>query len=316
MTRTPDAPTPLCSIIIPTYNHGRHIRRSVSSALAQTFKDKEVVIIDDGSTDDTREKVREFEGQVIYHRTENGGLGSARNRGISISRGRYLQFLDADDSIAHDKLQKQLAFLLAHPDVDIVYSDCFVVSLAGAKVGNASRPLLRAEEATHELLKANLMPVHASIVKRSAVIDVGLFDECRTALEDWDLWLRLAIKGFRFHYISGDLASYHREGSRMTTDAALMYRKTKHLLNKHRGSPDFDRLGNDYARWFVAHQSILLATCAYNNRWWRRSRQHFWQAGVSAPKLMTLRYFACIPKALAHQLIDRLSGSEVHAPDE
>jgi glycosyltransferase involved in cell wall biosynthesis len=307
---------PLCSVIIPTYNHADYIERSISSALAQTLKEKEVIVVDDGSTDDTSERLRQYAGRVTCLQKENGGLGAARNTGIRMSRGTYLQFLDADDSIAPGKLQTHVSFLEAHPEVDVVYSDCRVVDSAGVEGPNASVPVDPGQDVVRELLRHNLMPVHASVVRRSAVVAVGMFDECRTAQEDWDLWLRLAIRGSRFRYVSGNVAFYDQAGSLMTTNAELMYRRTKHLLEKHEASPDLRQLGEDYLRSFVAHQSILLAIRAYNNRWWRRSRQHFWRATVSQPRVMGLRYLACLPKALIHELLDRLRGTRSFAPDE
>src|SRR5687768_13812201 len=101
----------LCSIIIPTYNHGSFIDRSVSSALAQTYSNTEVIVVDDGSTDDTGDRLKEYGDKIIYLRKENEGLGAARNTGIRLSRGRYLQFLDADDTIEKDKLKTQVEIL-------------------------------------------------------------------------------------------------------------------------------------------------------------------------------------------------------------
>ena len=113
--------TPLCSIIIPTYNHAKFIERSIGCALGQTLQDVEVIVVDDGSTDDTPRIVKQFENRITYHRKENGGLGAARNTGIEISRGKYLQFLDADDSIALNKLEQQAAIFEARDDIDIVF---------------------------------------------------------------------------------------------------------------------------------------------------------------------------------------------------
>src|SRR5215831_4367528 len=115
---------PLCSIIIPTYNHGKFIERSVQSALNQTYPDVEVIVVDDGSTDATSERVKKYLDQITYHRKENAGLGAARNTGIKISSGKYLQFLDADDTIEAEKLERQIEFLEENADFAVVYSDC------------------------------------------------------------------------------------------------------------------------------------------------------------------------------------------------
>src|SRR5262245_61925994 len=97
---------PLCSVIISTYNHASYIEASIASALAQCLSEIEVIVVDDGSTDDTAARVERYQDRVTYRRRENGGLGSARNTGILASCGRYLQFLDADDVIALTKIEE------------------------------------------------------------------------------------------------------------------------------------------------------------------------------------------------------------------
>src|SRR5574341_571207 len=114
---------PLISAIIPTYNHGNYIGRSISSVLSQTLTDYEVIVVDDGSTDDTLERLRVFGDNVRYHRQEYRGLGSARNAGLALAKGKYVQLLDADDSIAPEKFEMQVPVLTADESISVVYSD-------------------------------------------------------------------------------------------------------------------------------------------------------------------------------------------------
>jgi len=183
-----------CSIIIPTYNHAKYIERSISSALAQTVKDIEVIVIDDGSTDDTPERVKKFGDSIIYHRKINGGLGAARNTGLKMSSGKYIQFLDADDIIDPLKLEQQLKVFKQDETLAVVYSDCSCTEASGVNTDNISYQLKDNEDIIPVLLKRCLFGVHACLVKRSVIIDAGMFDECRFAQEDWDLWLRIALK--------------------------------------------------------------------------------------------------------------------------
>lgn len=296
-------PTPLCSVIIPVYNHADHLRRAVTSALEQTCRSTEVVVVDDGSTDDTPQVVRGLPPEVICLRQDNGGLGRARNAGIVASRGSYLQFLDADDWIQPWKLAGQSGFLEANPQFDVVYSDCGVIGPTGSREGNASRAL-HTDDVVGELVRTNLMPVHAALVRRAAVLEAGLFDEAREAQEDWDLWLRLALRGSRFAYLPGDSAVYYQPASQMVTNPLLMYRRAAHLLQKHGSNPALRALGNRYVRSLRAHQNLLLATRAYNNGWWADARRHLWRAAMADPRVMSLGHLACVPKALAHQMLD------------
>ncbi len=116
-----NATGPLVSILIPTYNYGAYLADAIDSVLAQTVSDYEIVVVDDGSTDDTAEIAARYP-QVRYLRQENAGVGAARERGRLAARGRYLAFIDADDLWHPRKLEKQLAYLEAHPDCRIVFT--------------------------------------------------------------------------------------------------------------------------------------------------------------------------------------------------
>ncbi|MBC7900778.1 MAG: glycosyltransferase family 2 protein [Saprospiraceae bacterium] len=308
--------TPVCSIIIPTYNHAKYIERSVECALRQTLENVEVIVVDDGSTDETPEIVTQFADKIIYHRKENGGLGAARNTGIGISRGKYIQFLDADDTIDDTKLEKQVRVFEKDDSVSVVYSDCSCSDADGADLENASYPLGDGEDPIPVLLHRTLSGVHASLVKRSAVIEAGMFDESRVAQEDWDLWLRIALKGQKYKYLPGNLAHYDQQGSAMVTNPVLMYRRTLHLLSRFLDNPDLRGLGQNSVNDFIAYQNFALATRSYNNGWWRRSRGHFLKALRANPKLVEREYWLCVPKTILHQIADAVTGKHAVEPDD
>jgi glycosyltransferase involved in cell wall biosynthesis len=111
------------SIIIPTYNRAHYLRQAIDSALAQTFQDREVIVVDDGSTDDTREVVASYEGQVRYEYTYNGGCAHARNVGMAVAKGEYLTFLDSDDLVYPYMLEIETRVLDLHPEVGMVYAE-------------------------------------------------------------------------------------------------------------------------------------------------------------------------------------------------
>ena len=112
----------LVSVIIPTYNNFSFIRRAINSVFNQTWKDFEIIVVDDGSTDRTRNIIQEFENNIVYLKQENKGPASARNRGLKIAKGKYVVFLDADDEFLPDKLSYQGNFLEENPSIDLVYS--------------------------------------------------------------------------------------------------------------------------------------------------------------------------------------------------
>jgi glycosyltransferase involved in cell wall biosynthesis len=127
---------PLVTVIVPSFNYARFISQSLDSVLAQTWRNWECVVVDDGSTDDTRAVVMSYaerDARVRYIHQEHRGLSAARNTWIKHSRGEFLQFLDADDLIEERKLEKQIEFLRKHHDVDIVYGDAMsFTSVEGA----------------------------------------------------------------------------------------------------------------------------------------------------------------------------------------
>jgi glycosyltransferase involved in cell wall biosynthesis len=305
----------LCSIIIPTYNHAKYIERSISCALAQTYKEIEVIVIDDGSTDDTPEIVKKFGDSIIYHRKTNGGLGAARNTGLKMSSGKYIQFLDSDDIIDKKKVEKQVKILEKDERIAVVYSDCSCTEPGGTEIGNTSYSLAENENPLPVLLKRTLFSVHAGIVRRSVIEDVGLFDESRVAQEDWDLWLRIALKGHAYKYMPGNLAHYDQSGSGMVHNPTLMFRRTKHLLNKFLNDPAFCKLNKVLVNDFIKEQNLSLATRAYNNGWWQLSRRHFIKAIRARPGKTQFKYWLCVPKTFLREIGYKIKGRKTNLPE-
>lgn len=209
--RAPAAP--LVSVVVPTYNYARFIGETFDSLRAQTCADWECIVVDDGSTDDTAEVVarwRERDPRISYLRQPNQRQAVAKNTGLKQARGRYVQFLDADDLLEARKLERQVEFLEAHPEADLVYG--------GARYFHTGRPEERLYGMHGEagpwmpelsgagrglvtaLVRMNIMAIHAALVRREAVDDVGPFDPRLPPVEDWDYWLRCALKGKRFEF--------------------------------------------------------------------------------------------------------------------
>lgn len=208
---------PLVSVIIPTYNYGRFIGEAVASLQLQTYANWEAIVVDDGSTDNTKQVVAELardEPRVIYVAQENARQGAARNNGIAHARGDYFQFLDADDLIEPNKLERQLAFLEQHAEVDIVYSSVRYFSAAAGGELLLSRQYSSWEdegawmpelsghgtELLVALLRNNIMVVNAPLMRRRLIEKVGAFDKDLTPVEDWEYLIRCAISGAVFSF--------------------------------------------------------------------------------------------------------------------
>src|SRR5688500_6448932 len=204
---------PLVSVVVPAFNYGRFIADTLESVRAQSYAAWECVVVDDGSTDDTTDVVARFvsaDARFRYVRQENRGLSGARNTGLRVARGRYVQLLDADDLLEPDKLRRQVAFLEAEPDVDLVYGDVWYFDSDRPHERRRSlRPPDRAwmpcvsgrgAALVRALTAGNIMVVNAPLVRRALLARVGPFDEELPVLEDWDVWLRCALAGARFEY--------------------------------------------------------------------------------------------------------------------
>jgi glycosyltransferase involved in cell wall biosynthesis len=212
---------PLVSIVIPAFNSSEFIVESIESALHQTYSPIEVIIVDDGSTDDTREKLSSLieEGKVRYQFQPNRGLAAARNVGIKIAGGKYLQFLDADDLISPTKIEKQVQRLESSPAPAVCCCDYRFFDgsndsvFYGGDVFKGQFPLNNAEY----LFEFETV-VHRWLFPASIFEAVGNFDEDMPATEDWLFVWKLAASDTRFSYLDEPLALYRKHDNNMTGD--------------------------------------------------------------------------------------------------
>jgi glycosyltransferase involved in cell wall biosynthesis len=186
-------PAPLVSVVVPVFNGAATIDETLASVLAQTFTDFELLVIDDGSTDATAQRVSALtDPRVQLHSFPNAGLAASRNRGIRLARGEFIAFIDADDLWTPDKLARQLEALRVEPSAALVYSLTDCIDEQGADLGPGSH-VVAAGRVYERLLVWNALDSGSSaLVRASALGHVGGFDESLPAAEDWDLWLRLA----------------------------------------------------------------------------------------------------------------------------
>jgi glycosyltransferase involved in cell wall biosynthesis len=199
------------SIIIPCFNGARYIPRLVSSLRPALDSSTEVIFVDDGSTDASLEQFQRYIPGAVCVQQPNRGLGATRNRAATLARGEFLQLLDVDDTIEAGKFETQLGFARAR-SLDVVYSDWRMVIVEDEK--ETPEDWVQAEtrtEIAEALLGGWWYPPNAALVRRDAFVAVG---GCDTTLgntcEDFDLWLKLGMAGFRFGYVPGRFANYYR----------------------------------------------------------------------------------------------------------
>jgi teichuronic acid biosynthesis glycosyltransferase TuaG len=202
---------PLVSIIIPTYNATSYIEEAVGSALNQTYKNIEVVIVDDGSTDGTRSVLDPYikEKKIIYVRQDNKGLAGARNTGMRAAHGEFIALLDSDDMFLPNKIERQVGYLIDHPECGVSYCNiAHFYEEEPEKLLKLSYEYYSGDEVFPQLLQENFINPLTVVLRRSAIDQVGLFDESYKRSEDWEYWVRLAYRGVRFCYVPEVLAKY------------------------------------------------------------------------------------------------------------
>ena len=187
------------SIVITCYNYGRFLAQAIESALSQSYPWVEVIVVDDGSTDNTQEIIREYKTRIRYIYQENVGVSRTRNRGLSESNGTYVNFLDADDWLLSDKIEIQMRRFEQDPNLDVVACGRYDVDEEGNII--ATHAPAWGSDALDHLLNNVCFTPNSALVKRSALERVGGFCEEKISeswTEDTDLWIRLAGTGSRF----------------------------------------------------------------------------------------------------------------------
>ncbi len=230
------AEKPTVSVVITCYNYAQYLPTCIESVLSQTFNDFEVIVVDDGSTDNTCDVLKPYlnDPRIRYVRQENSGQAKAKNNGIHHSRGRFVAFLDADDFWAPTKLERQINFF-QDERVGVVYSRYRFVNedgniLNSYKLGKYLQP--REGMVTRYLVFDNFVPFSSSVVRKEVFERVGVFDETLRMGIDWDLWLRASVH-FQFKYVDEYLLFY-RVGhqGQMSRNVEMRHTASDHILDR------------------------------------------------------------------------------------
>jgi len=263
---------PLISVIIPCFNYGAYLQKCLQSVFisAQNIP-KEIIVVDDGSTDNTREIARQFQEHITYIFQENTGLSAARNTGMQHATGKYLLFLDADDLLAPNTIPVQTSILETQPDVDIAICQTREVLSMGpdgplAPIGFWW--LVRDSIPLH-LCHFNIAPPHAYIIRRHRALENGFFDTTLRACEDYDFWFRCAVRGMQFSSHAQTYVVYRKHAKSMSANKKnqikhdiIMHHRTFKVMQK------WEFAQNSYQIW-IAHAlgcAITALRCAQENQ--------------------------------------------------
>jgi glycosyltransferase involved in cell wall biosynthesis len=234
---------PQISVIIPTCNRAGFVAGAIKSALAQSLRDLEIIVVDDGSTDNTAAVIESLHqpGLVYLRHDRRLGGAAARNTGILHSRGEYVAFLDDDDEWYPEKLARQMDVMLSSPrEVGGVYTGYFIVDRNDDQIRGQVVPTERGD-LYEALLAGNCIGGTSSMLLRRACFEeIGLFDERLPSFQDYDLWLRVARK-FHFDYVREPMLKYFIHNEKIWTNSEALLQGLELMLRKHGHSAAFRR---------------------------------------------------------------------------
>ena len=224
---------PTVTVIIPAYNAAKYIGEALQSVLDQTFTSHETIVINDGSpdTDEFERELKPYACRIRYIRQDNRGAAAARNVGIRAAKGELVAFIDADDRWSPSFLEKQIEFLNS-TKADLVYSDALLFGDSPL----AGRTFMEVQPSRGEVTPESLLSVGVTVLtsavlaRKQPILDVGLFDETIKRGHDFELWLRLAKRGFRFAYQQQVLAEHRIVESGLSGDTISQLQRTLSVI--------------------------------------------------------------------------------------
>ena len=218
---------PRVSVIIPTFNCASYVGKAVNSVLAQTYRDYEVIVIDDGSSDNTADVLGGYGDKIRYVYQTNRGVSAARNHGLGLATGEFIAYLDADDMWYEQKLDRQTAFLDAHADCGFVHSEVSVIDEHDQIIhmqfnADTRRPVPQGD-CRYDLLQRSHIQTLTVLERRSCIDKIGGFDERLPVAQDYMHWIRIVLEGWVVGYIAEPLGKYRwRNGSLMGNPKRLL----------------------------------------------------------------------------------------------
>jgi glycosyltransferase involved in cell wall biosynthesis len=233
------------SVVMPVYNRAAYVGAAIESVLAQTYRPIQLIVVDDGSMDESAEIIRTFGDAIHPIFQENQGVSAARNVGLSAATGAYIAFLDSDDMWEPSFAETMVAAANSRPDAAVFYSRGRAMDATGAMLPQSVSAHRVAPEAMYAtLLRKNFLIPSAMLLRREALDDVAWFDSAFTVGEDWDLWLRLLQRGVRFVAVTQSLMRYRVHEGSLTGNVAVGRQSMSAVAAKLFGSDD-----GYYAQW-------------------------------------------------------------------
>lgn len=297
--------TPLVSVVIPAYNSSRTIGPTIQSILNQTFSDLEVVVVDDGSKDNTVEIAKKFGERIHCFVQENKGAAAARNRGLSEAKGEYVAFLDSDDLWLPNKLEVQLDVLKKNPNIDAVQCGVYLVNDALQVVGaNSCDP--SQDSLLDFLLFRNLAGIASTLlIRKEKMLALKGFGEDLVILEDWDFACRLARKGY-LKSLPDFLVLYRQHPNNRSRNVDIHVQPGFISLRRLFSDPDLELSirRNELKIW--GRFFSMLAAGYFRNKEWQKGCYWTLRALKISPGM--IKYFLGVPLKRFRQKVRSSQG--------
>ncbi|MCR8915829.1 glycosyltransferase [Marinobacter panjinensis] len=255
---------PLVTVITPTYNRADFLPEAIDGVLAQTFGDFELIVVDDGSTDNSSEILADYEAKdsrVRIFRQENQGQSVARNRALAEARGEYICFLDSDNYWPPEKLQQQVALFDEHPEVDVIYGDTITIDENGVELTRHNMTRYSGHIAKW-MLRDNCVSMNTAMARRKCFDDMGGMSGQRRVADDYDLWLKFSAQ-FQFLYVPEFWAYYRVMDDQISSDKTARFASNEAIIHDFRRSyPDAvseEEFNAGFAVFYVRKARYLAA---------------------------------------------------------
>jgi len=253
---------PTVNVIIHTFNNEKFIAETVESVLRQTYNGYEIIVVDDGSEDGTRDALLPYMQEIRYHYKENGGIASAKNAGISLSNAEFIAFLDHDDLWVPDKLKIQMEHFNSNPQVGLVYAK--YTSFRNDKELRTKPEKGYSGWIFKKLLSKSFVQTSTVMVKRECLNAVGQFDESFKLADEYDMFLRVA-KRFQCGFVDKELTRYRVHDKNASRNNLLFDKENLRVFKKvYNGYTDLDEKEKKILRKRIAMYSIKVAGSLYD----------------------------------------------------
>ena len=292
-------PRPLVSIITPVFNGERYLSEAIDSALSQTYSNFELLIVNDGSSDNSQEIIKPYltDKRIHYFEKTNGGVASARNYALRHAQGEYIAFLDQDDKWLPNKLTLQVNYLESHNDVGLYYAKQQVVDTDGLAF-SFDWPTGVTGSCLREVFQRNQITILTTLVRKSAIDEAGFFNEALSGTDDYDMWMRILLK-HPIHFDNTVLAEYRLHDTNVSLDSFKMTIRDLEtittFLSSHPESKPIIGPAIIRARLFELNVQ-LAAWYAWKNKNFKQARLHYLASIRQKPLYIRsyIRWLYCI----------------------